>query len=379
MERTRGGGGSPGRSRAALAKALNELAESARRLLVADVIPFWERSVDPRHGGYRLNHDRDGRWRGPADKYVVTQARTLWYFARLTREGHADGGAAEIGYRFLRDHMWDEESGGFYWAVTPDGARPTVPEKHLYGQAFGLFALCEYALTTSGAEAGVLSRRLFEIIERRAHDPDHRGYRESFAVDWSEPPEHHLGRLGAPPDRKLFNTHLHLLEAITSFTKLTGDRVARQRLDELMQVCGWLVVDEATGGCRDQFLSDWRPLPGGPYDRASYGHDLQNVALLLRAAQARGTPEPEPELLARCEKICRHALANGGDLEQGGFFASGPLGEPADRREKVYWVQAEALFGLARMWRATGEPEVSREPSSYPGLGRRRADRPSRR
>jgi mannobiose 2-epimerase len=64
----------------------------------------------------------------------------------------------------------------------------------------------------------------------------------------------------------------------------------------------------------------------------------------------------EEELLQRCCKICQHTLTHGCDIELGGFFASGALGAPADRREKVYWVQAEALFGLLRLWELTGEP-----------------------
>lgn len=326
----------------------------AQRILVTNVVPFWERSVDRQQGGYRLNHDANGQWRGPADKYLVTQARTLWYFSRLAREGLVSGEGADIGYRFMRGHMWDHENGGFYWAVDYEGARPTKPGKHLYGQAFALFALCEYALTTGQPEAGELCRFLFEIIDRRAYDQGQLGYRESFAVDWSQPSEHSVGHLGAPPDHKLFNTHLHLLEAITSFVQLNGDGLPRRRLDELIEVCGWCVVDEDTGGCRDEFLEDWSPLRGSEYDRASYGHDLENVALLLRAARLLGTVEEE--LLRRCCKICEHTLTHGCDIDYGGFFASGPLGEPADRREKVYWVQAEALFGLLRMWQLTREP-----------------------
>ena len=48
-------------------------------------------------------------------------------------------------------------------------------------------------------------------------------------------------------------------------------------------------------------------------------------------------------------------MTNGRDTARGGFFSSGPLGRPADQRDKLYWAQAEALFGLLRMWQATGD------------------------
>ena len=195
------------------------LGDAAWRILVTDVVPFWDRSVDRQQGGYRLNHDANGQWRGPADKYLVTQARTLLILLRLAREGLVTGEGADIGYRFMRDHMWDHENGGFYWAVDYEGVRPTRPGKHLYGQAFALFALCEYRLTTGQPEAGELCRFLFEIIDQHAYDQGQLGYRESFAVDWCQPPEQHVGYPGsalAPQALQYASAHAqghHLIRA----------------------------------------------------------------------------------------------------------------------------------------------------------------------
>jgi mannose/cellobiose epimerase-like protein (N-acyl-D-glucosamine 2-epimerase family) len=127
----------------------------------------------------------------------------------------------------------------------------------------------------------------------------------------------------------------------------------RQRLNELISICSEVVVDQRTSGCRDQFSIDWSPLRGLAYDRCSYGHDLENVALLQLAAKTLGTPGGD--LLERCRKICRNAISYGRDSAEGGFFAAGPLGAPADRLEKVYWVEAEAIFALATMWQVEGE------------------------
>jgi mannose/cellobiose epimerase-like protein (N-acyl-D-glucosamine 2-epimerase family) len=334
--------------------AAQALGTTAERMLVADVVPFWERSVDRRWGGYCLNHDASGRWLGPSEKFLVTQARTLWFFARLAREGLVSADGADVGYRFLRDHMWDRENGGFYWAVDHEGLEPTKPGKHLYGQASALYALCEHARATGDREVHELCRVLFGLIDRRAYDEVNPGYRESFTVDWQTPPAEELGYLGTVPDRKLFNTHLHLLEALTSLEQLGHADLMARRVDELIEVCSQAVVDKATGGCRDVFLSDWSPVPGSASDRVTYGHDLENIALLHAAAGALGGSSES--LLQRSREICQHALTYGRDIDQGGFFASGRLGEPADRREKIYWVQAEALVGLLRMWQVTEEP-----------------------
>jgi cellobiose epimerase len=43
-----------------------------------------------------------------------------------------------------------------------------------------------------------------------------------------------------------------------------------------------------------------------------------------------------------------------------GFFDSGPLGQPADRRAKIWWVQAEALVSALTMYSLTRESEYAR-------------------
>src|SRR5437867_2186162 len=50
------------------------------RILTENILSFWyPQVVDTKDGGYRLNHDLEGRWRGPATKHLVTQARTVWF------------------------------------------------------------------------------------------------------------------------------------------------------------------------------------------------------------------------------------------------------------------------------------------------------------
>jgi len=45
---------------------------------------------------------------------------------------------ADHGMAFLLEEMWDE-NGGFVWEVERDGTT-SKPNRHLYGQSFGLYA-----------------------------------------------------------------------------------------------------------------------------------------------------------------------------------------------------------------------------------------------
>lgn len=87
---------------------------------------------------------------------------------------------AEHGFQFLKDHMWDNGFGGFYWEVDSEGSATTKPHKHLYGQSFGLYALAEYIQASNDPDAVHLADRLFQLLEFHAHDSLHGGFNEFF-------------------------------------------------------------------------------------------------------------------------------------------------------------------------------------------------------
>ena len=85
----------------------------------------------------------------------------------------------------------------------------------------------------------------------------------------------------------------------------------------------------------------------------SYGHDLKSVWLLAEAASAAGLSGGLLLDLARA--LFASALRYGFDAQRGAFCEAGPLGAPADRRDKVWWVQAEALLSALYLYGVTSE------------------------
>jgi len=322
-----------------------------------NIISFWyPGALDRANGGYRLNHDGEGAWRGDAEKFLVTQARTLWFFSRLAGTEYGGGRyleAARHGYEFLRDRMWDPRCGGFYWATDPSGRRATKPDKHLYGQAFGIYALTEYARASREAEALSLTAQLVRLLEAHAYDRRFGGYREFLLRDWRPAPATLCGYLGVGPALKLANTHLHLMEAMTSYHRLTGDGTMRDRLVELILINASAVVRKEAGACTQYHQRDWAPVSGRPAPLVSYGHDLKSVWLLAEAASAAGLSGGLLLDLARA--LFTYALRYGFDANRGAFCEAGPLGAPADRRDKVWWVQAEALLSALYLYGVTSE------------------------
>ena len=352
--------------------------ETLKRILMENILPFWHPHVlDREEGGYRLNHDIEGKWQGPGDKALVTQARTVWFFSRLVNAGLGGDGhleAARHGYGFLREKMWDAEFGGFYWAVDSPGGTAAMPGKHLYGQAFGLYALSEYAMASGDETAEALARELFGLLER-VHDDEFGGYAESFGRSWKPLPEAEAlgGYMHADPSLKLMNTHLHLLEAVTTYYTLTKDPLARERLIELIQIESNAVVRKNLGVCTDKYQRNWTPLHGPEYDRVSYGHDIENVWLLVRACEAAGISNGP--LLDLYETLAGYSLQYGYDREKGGFYDTGPFNAPADRKSKIWWVQSEGLVCALMMYRQTGKTGYLDSLSENAGLDRKAPSR----
>lgn len=343
---------SPGQAENAIALA-NSYIPRLETMLLDNVASFWlNRAIDRTNGGYLIDFDAQGTPRHGGPKMIVTQARTVWFFSRLARAGYHETenlAAAEHGYRFLRDKMWDPEHGGFYWEVDATGDNKRNTQKHLYGQAFALYALSEYHLATQDPNVLGFAVDFFNLLDRTAHDPNHSGYREFFNRDWSVPPDTSTGVLSVPFSMKLMNTHLHLLEAFTTFYEASQLPLARARLQELILIQSNTMVVKSLGACTDKYDRNWKRRMEGDYGRVSYGHDIENIWLLMKACDAVGVANDTLTDLYRF--IYDYSWRRGYDFTNGGFFDSGVLGKPADALTKTWWVQAEALPSALYMYR----------------------------
>jgi mannobiose 2-epimerase len=333
---------------------LQAQARRCRHILKTSLIDFYlPACVDPSNGGY-FESLKDGRFAPAGEKFLTLQARQLWFFSTLAAaniDSEAALAAATAGFAFLERHFRDRTHGGYFSKVS-DAGQPTDRRKHVYLNAFALYGLTAYHQATGDDAALSAARDLFGTLEARAHDPANGGYRECFSEDWqptTDPGEFsHVGL----PGTKTFNTHLHVLEALTALYRAWPDLVVRRRLDELLLINTSAVRLPQYGCTVDGFSPDWRPIETPGNLRASYGHDLEAAWLCLDAARALGHA---PALLRGwAEGLVGYSLRRGYDRTHGGFYHTGPLGKDADDRSKVWWVQAEALVALLEMVRVTG-------------------------
>ncbi len=332
------------------------------------VIPFWSsRAVDPAFGGYLTNFDAAGRSLPCEEKYLNTQCRLLWWFSRLSRayphttefRQHADAGRA-----FIIAHFWDSDHGGWRWKVRRDGS--TLDDaKIVYGQSFAIYAFAEHALATGDEASLAYAAQTLSCLQSHAADGRHGGYVENLQADWTP-----AGSGAGGGDRKGLDTHMHLMEALTTLYRASGAEPHREKLLEVIDLIVRRMIDPSSGCGLNQFDLAWNPIdaiaidrtwnaerggprPSKPIDTTSYGHNLE-LAWLLRdavAAAKSGFAAYEPVF----RRLVDHALERGLDAEYGGLYRDGLRDGEALVLEKEFWQQAEGLLGLIDAYVALGD------------------------
>lgn len=301
-----------------------------------DLLDFWVRySPDTLRGGFYGRMDGQGVLHADAPKGLVLHARILWTFSaawEVYREtAYLD--MAHAAYAYLIDRFYDPVYGGAYWSVQA-GGQPLEMDKQTYGQAFFLYGLTEYYRVSARQDVLQKAKDLFHCIEVRTKDSLHGGYFEAFSRSWAVEKDVRI----SGGEAKSTNTHLHILEAFTALYRIWPDFSVRRALEQVYVLFEEKIYEKGRG-MHSFFATDWTPVDAP----LSFGHDIETYWLLQEAAAALGSDSPK----IYAQEMPERALAH---LDEDGAMWNDEL-----RREKHWWVQAEALAGFAYAYQSTGE------------------------
>ena len=229
-------------------------------------------------------------------------------------------------------------------------AASSTRRKQTYGQAFGVYAFSEYFRATGSEEALERAIRLFESIEAHAFEPEHGGYVEALARDWSPLEDMRLSAidLNVPYSQ---NTHLHLLEAYSALLRVWPEPALRERLQALWEILVFRIRDEKTNKLILFQDRDWQPLS----DAISHGHDIEASWLLCEAADALGDAAISERTRTIGLAMADDVLAEGFDRVHGGV--SDAIDHHSPVLGKEWWPQAEAVVGFLNAFELSGREE----------------------
>ncbi|WKN31440.1 AGE family epimerase/isomerase [Porifericola rhodea] len=333
------------------------------------LIVWYPRTIDSIYGGFLTNFSHDWQRMESQEKMIVTQARHLWTLSKAAQMFPEEGMYAEAAthaYNFLRDKMWDQQDGGFYWLLDREG-NPLASNidnklKRVYGNAFGVYALAAYYAMSGEEEALEFAQKAFRWIDEHAHDPKNSGYfstltKDGVVIDSS------MFQQDLPSPTYFYkdqNTSIHLLEAFTELYHVWPDELLEERLREMFHLIRDRMVSEQ-GYLRLYFYDNWQPISykdstaavreaNYAVDHVSFGHDIETAYLLLEASEALEEYEYQTTL-NRARQMVDHTIANGidtvrsGILERGYYLPENEQLSIVDDR-KNWWSQAEGLNSL---------------------------------
>ena len=300
----------------------------------------------------------DGAVNTEADKGIILATRMLWYFSEAAMYLEDDRliKAASKMYHFICDHFIDEESGGVFWMLNATGL-VINDRKQVYAQAFAVYALSAYARLTGSFKALSQAREIFLLIEEHAFDQENGGYLEAFSRGWGELEDIRLSEKDLPSE-KTMNTHLHIIEAYAGLLraeKSLGEKVyssqVRFSLLRLLEIYRTRFYNAKSRHLHMFLSKDWRD----ESTEISYGHDIESSWLVWEAVSEIGDSAISDKFLPMVKALCEATVQEGMSRSNDCVYDLFVKETATIEKDRVWWVQAEAMVGFMNAWELTGD------------------------
>jgi cellobiose epimerase len=361
---------------------LNLQNEMLKRLSTDLLDKWYPLAADKKNGGYYTNISFNWKIETVQHKMIVTQSRHIWAASKaaLLFNNKIYSEAAKHGFSFLKNSMWDSKYGGFFQMRDYKGEYIDYlgfcREKRTYGNAFAIYGLAALYELTKDKEVLEFAIKAFKWIESHAFDHKLNGYFQFLTQEGKhfEKNSKYLTKAddGVEAGYKDQNSSIHLLEAYTELYNVWPDEELRKKLYSLLILIRD-VITTSKGYMNLFFEYDWTPVSfkdaiqdirekNYRLDHISFGHDYETAFLMLEASHALGL-ENDTDTLKIAKKMVDHAIVNGWDDENGGFFDAGYYfaGENSCtiiQSTKNWWAQAEGLNILLIMSRIFPDEQI---------------------
>lgn len=320
---------------------MSEICSRYRALLLDDVVPFWFRhGIDWQHGGVLSCMTDEGAVES-GDKFIWSQARSVWTFSALYNRIEPRPEflkAAENSVRFILSHGRDAR-GRWVYHTTREGA-VIEGATSIYTDFFAIYGLSEYYRAAHDENALAVARETYEMVRRRIEEPDF----------------HETAPYPMPPGSRCHGISMMMTEVTNELAQTTGDAALNAPLrDSISHIMNSFVRPRRR--VLLEFISrDYQheiPAPAGTL--VIPGHTIESMWMVIHAARRLG----EDELVRRAADVVRWHLELGWDPEWGGLFLSrdtegGQTYFPHSEK-KLWWPHVEAMYATLLAHQLTGE------------------------
>jgi len=262
---------------------------------------------------------------------------------------------ATRGIAALRTSLHDQEHGGWYASLAPDGTPD--PAKSAYAHAFVVLA------ASTGSVAGIDGARdllddALAVLDTRFWEPAAGLHADEWDRTWTT----------LDPYRGV-NANMHAVEALLAAGDATGEARWHERAATIADhVVGWASANHWR--VPEHFDADWVPQPDlnahrpddpfKPYG-ATVGHGMEWARLLLQVDAAM-PGRAHGRLVAAARSLYDVAVRDGwsADGATGFVYTTDWDGAPVVHT-RMHWVVAEAIGAAAALHQGTGDPRYARD------------------
>lgn len=314
-----------------------------------NIAPFWlQYAPDEQYGGFRGWITNDLKIDEQAEKGIILNSRILWTFAHAYKL-YEDPNLHQLAKRaltYLTEHFIDQDYSGVFWTLNYR-AEPLDTKKRTYAQAFALYGLTEFYLTTGERAALDQALTIFDLLESRCHDLDHDGYFETFDRDWTLANDQRLSDVDEN-QKKSMNTHLHVMEAYSTLARAGADPRVKARLRAVVELFLKHIIDRGQASQRMFFDERWTSTSV----RVSFGHDIEASWLLCEAAEVLNDPQLAQRVKDVALELAQSVYDKGLDVD-GALLYEAEAGDIVDD-DKHWWTQTEAVVGFVNAYQLSG-------------------------
>jgi cellobiose epimerase len=328
---------------------LQKLKKEFEDELTDNILNYWAtKAYDPKRQTFFGRIGSDEKQYSGSPLSAVFTTRILWTFSAASRiyPTAIYRKLADAAYNVLMNSFLDNQNGGIYWSVTPEG-KPVDTSKQFYAQAFMIYALSEYFLVFGIEKARETAVSIYRLLEKYGYDNVNKGFFEAKSADWKNETRSYL----TPVDgiaKKSMNTHLHLIEAFTNLYRTWKDEALKTRLYELTEIFLDKILNKGNNHFHLFFSADWKALPAP----ISFGHDIEGSWLLQETAEVLG----DHKLLIKIRPVLinmAYAVAGEAIDNSGGIYNEADM-ENLDKKF-IWWVQTESVVGFFNAWQLSAD------------------------
>jgi len=326
-----------------------------------DLFAFGRQFPSPEGSAYYLGDDGTPWKERNRETYITCRMVHVYTMAKYLGFDGADD-LIDAGLKGLQGELKDQEHGGWYPGVTPEGKG--LPDKLCSAHAFVILA----------ASAGILAERpgAQELLDQALalYDEWFWNEEEGLSCDtWNT-------EFTVLDPYRGINANMHTVEAFLAVADVTGNEVYRERAGRIIgHVKEWAKNNEWR--IPEHFTSDWkadlecnREKPDDPFKPygATPGHGLEWARLIIHWALSTYDDDPDEAFtyVEIGEELYNRAIADAwnADGAPGIVYTTDWEGKPVVH-DRMHWTLAEAINTAAILYHATGKSKYADEYAEF--------------